>query len=334
VAAVPVPVIGLFSGAGGLEIGAARAGAHVRLSVEVDPAACETLRQNRTHHGGNVLEADVASIHGKDLRSLADLSKNEKCVVIGGPPCQPFSKAAYWTDPGDDFRFRQARANGKKAERPQPITTPRPDERRHLVGEFLRLVVEVEADGFLFENVPSIAHPRNRKMLQHLLKSFQMSGYATTFMNANAFDYGVPQKRHRVFLLGTRSRKPPPESQIFTQLTRNQSPSRPTAGHALAPFQGLEFFEPEEVVVGRWAEQLREIPPGGNYKALTAWAGHSKPVFEAETRFWHFLLKLSPNLPSWTIPANPGPWVGPFHWDSRLLRIPELAASNDNSVAI
>jgi DNA (cytosine-5)-methyltransferase 1 len=45
----------------------------------------------------------------------------------------------------------------------------------------------------------------------------------------------------------------------------------------------------------------------------------------AETRFWNFLLKLDPKLPSWTIPANPGPWIGPFHWESRRLRTPELA---------
>jgi DNA (cytosine-5)-methyltransferase 1 len=80
------------------------------------------------------------------------------------------------------------------------------------------------------------------------------------------------------------------------------------------------FAEPEEVVAGRWAKQLREIPPGWNYKYLTAWAGHKNPLFDAETRFWHFLLKLHPDKPSWTVPANPGPWVGPFHWDSRRLR--------------
>jgi DNA (cytosine-5)-methyltransferase 1 len=80
------------------------------------------------------------------------------------------------------------------------------------------------------------------------------------------------------------------------------------------------------VVEGRWAEHLRTVPPGWNYKAHTAWGGHPNPTFVTETRFWNFLLKLSPDLPSWTIPANPGPWTGPFHWDSRRLRTPELAA--------
>src|SRR5439155_25013396 len=99
-----------------------------------------------------------------------------------------------------------------------------------------------------------------------------------------------------------------------------------TAGEVLTPFADHSCFEPEEVVEGRWAKHLRSVPPGWNYKAHTAWGGHPRPTFETETRFWNFLLKLHPDLPSWTINANPGPWVGPFHWDSRRLRSPELAA--------
>lgn len=63
-----------------------------------------------------------------------------------------------------------------------------------------------------------------------------------------------------------------------------------------------------------------------NYKALTAWYGYENPKFVADKRFWSFLLKLSPDMPSWTITAQPGPWVGPFHWDNRRLRVPEIAA--------
>ena len=99
-----------------------------------------------------------------------------------------------------------------------------------------------------------------------------------------------------------------------------------TAGDVLTPYTGARFSEPEEKISGRWSSALREIPPGWNYKALTAWAGHSEPLFEAETRFWNFLLKLSPTIPSWTLAASPGPWTGPFHWKSRRLRIVEMAA--------
>ncbi len=73
-------------------------------------------------------------------------------------------------------------------------------------------------------------------------------------------------------------------------------------------------------------EELKEIPPGQNYFALSERSGYPNPKFEANKRFWNFLLKLHPNLPSWTIAAQPGPWVGPFHWNNRRLRVPESAA--------
>jgi DNA (cytosine-5)-methyltransferase 1 len=323
-----IPVIGLFSGAGGLEIGAHRAGANVRLCVDNDPIACQTLRDNPHYHAGLVVEADVATLDGKTLRKMAGLSRKDPCIVVGGPPCQPFSKASYWTDPGDDSRYRRARARGKTAPRPTPITEARPDERRTLVQEFLRLVLEVEASAFLFENVPSITHPRNRTILERLIELAEAAKYRTLLLRVNAAEYGVPQCRHRIVLVGLRHGKPtPPTPTHFDSRKSGVSLLRfVTAGEALRSCRDRRFAEPEEVVEGRWAEQLREVPAGQNYKALTSWAGHPNPVFEAETRFWHFLLKLSPDLPSWTVPANPGPWVGPFHWESRRLRTVELAA--------
>jgi len=99
-----------------------------------------------------------------------------------------------------------------------------------------------------------------------------------------------------------------------------------TAAEAIDGLEVPEFFEPEEVVRGRWADHLATVPPGWNYKAHTAWAGHPEPTFVTETRFWNFLLKLAPDKPSWTIAASPGPWTGPFHWSSRRLRTVEMAA--------
>jgi DNA (cytosine-5)-methyltransferase 1 len=63
--------------------------------------------------------------------------------------------------------------------------------------------------------------------------------------------------------------------------------------------------------------------PGKNYLSL---CDGKKSNFIKNTRFWNFLLKLKPDLPSWTIAAQPGPWVGPFHWTNRRLRVPEIAA--------
>jgi len=94
-----IPVIDLFAGAGGLSIGAHLAGADVRLSIEIDSTACATMRYNKKHHPGEVLEGDVSMLDGAQLRRLAGLTKFDPLIVVGGPPCQPFSKNSYWTDP-------------------------------------------------------------------------------------------------------------------------------------------------------------------------------------------------------------------------------------------
>lgn len=322
-------VIDLFAGAGGLGIGAGQAGCHLRLSVDNDPWSCRTLKANAGPHAGRVLEADVLDVSGGDLRAEAGLSADDPLIVVGGAPCQPFSKAAYWVDAGDEAAFRRARTAGTLIERPAAPTLVRPDARRTLVEEYWRLVLEADADAFVFENVKSITHPRHRPIVDALIAAARNAGYKTTFVVANAAEFGVPQRRQRVFLLGSRSSTP--MAPLVTHADPRVAAERgllpfATTGPVLEPYSGPEHFETEEVVDGRWAEHLLTVPPGSNYKAHTAWGGHPNPTWETETRYWNFLLKLSPDLPSWTINASPGPWVGPFHWDSRRLRIPELAA--------
>lgn len=312
-----IPTIDLFAGAGGLSLGAMDAGADVRVHLDNDQPSCDTLRSNAQHAGSKIMDVDVREVDGAELRQVAGVRRGEPLLVVGGAPCQPFSKAAYWLEPGDEAKYRRARASGQQAQRPDPLTKARPDERRTLVEEWWRIVVESGADGFVFENVPSILHPRNRPVLEGLRAAAERAGFGTRLVEANAADFGVPQRRQRVFLLGAKSAVPGEPERAAAPVT---------AGQALKPYAAKRYFEPEEVVTGRWAQHLRDIPPGMNYKFHTAWAGHPRPTFVAETRFWNFLLKLDPAAPSWTIPANPGPWVGPFHWDSRRLRTPEAAA--------
>ena len=161
-----------------------------------------------------------------------------------------------------------------------------------------------------------------------LVDQAKLAGYQTRLSRANALEFGAPQKRDRVFVLGAKARPPVAPTPTHSSDGGERPGRLPAvrAGEALRPFAGPEFHEPDEIVEGRWAEHLKSVPPGWNYKAHTAWGGHPDPTFVTETRFWNFLLKLSPDKPSWTIPANPGPWTGPFHWTSRRLRIPELAA--------
>ncbi|MFZ5565895.1 MAG: DNA cytosine methyltransferase [Pseudomonadota bacterium] len=321
-----IKVIDLFAGAGGLSVGAHQAGAEVASSLEFDATACQTLRANAEYHG-EVIEGSVCDYSGEALRKLSGIKKTDRLVVVGGPPCQPFSKAAYWTESGNDAAYRRARANGIEVERPQAPTEAREDSRRDLVREFWRLVAESNADGFVFENVPSIKHPRNRPIYESLVKAAKAAGYEVTEVVANAAGYGVAQARERVLVLGSKRKKPVRPAETHSVDDQNLFlPPAVTAGDALRGLDLKKYFEPEEVITGRWAKHLEEVPPGWNYKAHTAWAGHPNPTFVTETRFWNFLLKLDPKRPSWTIAASPGPWTGPFHWKNRRLRTPEMAA--------
>lgn len=257
---------------------------------------------------------------------MAGLKNRDALVIVGGAPCQPFSKAAYWNEAGADAAYRRARAGGFEAKRPPAPTEAREDSRRDLVFQFWRLVAETNADGFVFENVPSIKHPRNKIIYDSLIRSALAAGYEITEVVSNAVAYGVAQARERVLVLGSKTAKPRPPQPTHALTSHDLLlPPPVTAGEALDGLNHKKYFEPEEVVTGRWAQHLFDVPPGSNYKAHTAWAGHPNPTFVAETRFWNFLLKLSPNRPSWTIAASPGPWTGPFHWENRRLRTIELA---------
>jgi len=320
-----INVIDLFAGAGGLSVGANQAGGNVVASLEFDSVACQTLRANGSYHG-EVIEGDVCRFSGPGLRALAGLKKRDPLVIVGGPPCQPFSKAAYWTEGGDDAAYRRARANGVKAPKPAAKTLVKNDSRRDLVREYWRIVEESNADGFVFENVPSIKHPRNRPIYDAIVRDARDAGYNVTEIVANACEYGVAQARERVLILGSRRRAPRPPAKTHSADGATGLPAPVSAGEALKGFDTKRFFEPEEVITGRWAKHLEEVPPGWNYKAHTAWAGHPNPTFVTETRFWNFLLKLAPDRPSWTLAASPGPWTGPFHWHNRRLRTVELAA--------
>jgi DNA (cytosine-5)-methyltransferase 1 len=218
--------------------------------------------------------------------------------------------------------------NGLVIDRPEVIREAKEDNRRSLVLEFFRLIKESKPEGFVFENVPSILHPRNIETFAAFRKAVEEIGYKTTLAKVNGQDYGIAQKRQRIILLGLKSETPQmpirTHSDDVFEISKGLLPYV-TTGQALKRYDIKKYFEKEEIITGKWADQLFEIPPGMNYKALTEWAGHHNPTFVAETRFWNFLLKLDPNLPSWTIAANPGPWTGPFHWKNRRLRTVELA---------
>jgi DNA (cytosine-5)-methyltransferase 1 len=158
-------------------------------------------------------------------------------------------------------------------------------------------------------------------------------GYACTVFRANSAAFGIPQKRKRIFVFGVLNAN----SEIPQPEPSHCDPYKPDLLGGLQPYIGVasfiskfssdEFYEPEEVASGgNYYYELTHVPPGKNYIALSKLNNYDGRKFRSGGRFWNFLYKIHPNEPSITIAAQPGPWVGPFHWDNRRLRVPEVAA--------
>jgi len=177
-------VISLFSGAGGLDIGFEQAGFEIVVAVEADPACCNTLRKNRPSL--TVFEGDVSEITGAEILKAAGLKRSEAALVIGGPPCQSFSLA------------------GKRM--------GLDDKRGSMILEFSRLVHEILPKAFLMENVKGMLNWQNGKAIEAVLNEFKNPAlykgkeyiYDISYSVLNAADYGVPQRRERLFIVGNR----------------------------------------------------------------------------------------------------------------------------------
>jgi len=330
--------ISLFSGAGGLDIGATMAGAKIVCSVDTDFDSLKTLELNGNLSSPTLINGDITTLTGESILRQCGHSKNEIEFLIGGPPCQSFSKNNYWTKSGEESLRRKKRmketAENNGREFIEDIALPKfkkrievhEDQRTSLVMEYARLINEISPRGFLFENVQSIAHPKNKRYLYEFINYTENCGYKVKELRLSSELFGVAQKRKRIFVIGHKKKTlSDPE---ITHSADNSIFLNPltTSKMAIHKYRFEKYFEEGEIIKGRWSEYLPDIPPGMNYKALTSWAGYENPIFEAETKFWNFLLKLHPDKPSWTIASNPGPWVGPFHWDNRRLRTVEMAA--------
>lgn len=165
-------VIDLFAGAGGLSLGLEAAGLSVCAAVEHDSAACETYRAN--HPGAKVLEGDIAEVDFASIRGAF-------AVVAGGPPCQPFS------------------VGGKRLAQ---------DDARNGLPQFVRAVRELRPAAFVMENVPGLVHGLRAAYFAQVVSQLESLGYATSWAVLQAAHYGVPQLRQRLFLVGSRGRRP------------------------------------------------------------------------------------------------------------------------------
>ena len=302
--------ISLYTGIGGLDFGFEAAGFETRVAIEFDSAACRTIRLNRDWP---LLEGDIHNFSSEEILRVAQLERGEADILIGGPPCQPFSKSGYWVN-GDALRLDDPRADTLTA--------------------YLRVLRDTQPRTFLLENVYGIAYKSKDEGLRYLLSGIDQinkesgANYSISWKMLNAAHYGVPQIRERVFLIGSRDG------------SRFEFPSAThcDASNGSLVDQRLELFrtawdaigdlpaypnEPFLTIGGKWADLVPTIPEGNNYLWHTNRLG-GEPLFGWRTRYWSFLLKLSKRMPSWTIQAQPGSSIGPFHWLNRKLSTQEM----------
>ncbi len=301
-----IEAISLFSGAGGLDIGCELNDINIRVAIDIDHDSIETLKLNNQNKKKEIIEADIKSLKATSIEKYLGI---KNIIIIGGPPCQPFSKNGYWVK----------NKNRKITKDP-----------RNCIEDYFDFIKVLNPKGFLLENVESILHPSNKKAIECIIDQSKKLNYHLKIIKANALDYGVPQKRQRIFFIGSKKKfqivepqkthfNPEKQSLFDTNLKPYEK-----VGEHIKDFENSSYKEVAEVTTeGTYYSELKKVPPGKNYLAL---CNQKDSKFIKNTRFWNFLLKLSPNLPSWTIAAQPGPWVGPFHWTNRRLRVPEIAA--------
>jgi len=167
-------VVDLFSGVGGLSLGAARAGFSVCGAVEIDPHAIEMHRRNFPN-SIHITES-VSDLTGRKLRMRLNLHNGDLMGIIGGPPCQGFSDIGK-RDPNDP--------------------------RNTLFPEFFRLVSEAKPEFFLAENVPRIRHDKNAEFIEKALSYVKNDYELVTDLTIDASKYGAPTTRTRSFFFGT-----------------------------------------------------------------------------------------------------------------------------------
>jgi DNA (cytosine-5)-methyltransferase 1 len=292
-------VLSLFSGAGGLDLGFHLEGFDIKACIEIEKDACETLKLNK----GKYLNENT-KIYCEDITKL-DPKKVEKEIgkvefMIGGPPCQSFSAA------------------GRRAGGVFGVN----DTRGSLFWFYAQYLKVFKPKGFLFENVKGILQANKNQDWEIIKQSFKEIGYKLSYSIVDAADFGVPQHRERVIMVGqkidTPFRFPRP---IYGHNSKDNKPY-------ITPrmvFQDID--DPNEIVPiysGKYGHLLAEIPPGLNYSHYTERMGHPAPLFAWRSKFSGFLYKLDPDEPSKTLVAHQGKYDGPFHWKNRKLNKDEL----------
>jgi DNA (cytosine-5)-methyltransferase 1 len=174
----------------------------------------------------------------------------------------------------------------------------------------------------LFENVKGILQANKKSDWDTIQLSFSELGYNLNHSIIDAADFGTPQHRERLILVGLR------DQTSFRFPSPTHGPSSNQNQPFVTPREAFkDIDDPSEKVTqysGKYGHLLEDIPPGFNYLFYTERMGHPAPLFAWRSKFSGFLYKLDPEEPTKTLVAHQGKYDGPFHWRNRKLTIPEL----------
>ena len=301
----------LFSGAGGFLIGHIKAGWSPALSVDFNKNVAAT-------HGKNFpavpfLQGDLSSetVLNEIISILRD---KDLAAVVGGPPCQGFSVMG-------KRRFVHTRGHD-----------PEKDERNKLVYSFIKVVKEVKPRWFVMENVPGLANLDEGEFLLKLIKKYKDIGYTNVeWRILNAADYGVPQLRRRLIVIGNRTGHiiPWPKQKFYGKPTSWQKGHR-TVGDAITDLAEKASYNKHTCHVPMnhkplLVERYKYIPEGGRLN-VDKLPPHLKAGYRTEEvkNYSHVFKRLNRNLPSGTM--VPGHNAFPIHpWLNRALTVREAA---------
>jgi DNA (cytosine-5)-methyltransferase 1 len=299
-------VASVFSGAGGLDLGFALPPTFQTVfHLDNNSTAIRTLRENKEDWfdtEATIVDRDIVEFVTELQEGTAEGNLDvDPDILVGGPPCQPFSAAAR----------RTGGTNGTES------------EEGRLFLAYCDLLKEWEPSAFLFENVYGITS--NDEDWEPIKQAFENAGYKVKPKTLDTADYGVPQHRIRTFIVGVR--KESNHEYHFPKPTHGPEsdggPTLNTAGDALSGLT-VDVSGDKYSMNSKYADLLPEVPPGLNYSFFTEKLGHPNPRFAWRSRFSDFLYKAIPGEPVRTLKAQPGGANGPFHWDNRRFTESEL----------
>ena len=281
--------VDLFSGAGGLTLGAKQAGVRVVFAVESDPHAVAAYKANHPEVG----------LFAKDIRKLRriPIKKNgEQTILFGGPPCQGFSTSNQRT------RSRTNKGNW-------------------MFREFIRLAKSWQPDWIVFENVKGIIETEQGAFLEMILNGFKKLGYTVTAGKLDAVHFGVPQHRERLFVIGSRNgielplpapqiKKPRPVKVALSDLPDLEN----GAAIDVLPYKYAnrsayvrQLRNGETMISGNLVtrnanfvlKRYKHVPHGGNWEDIpSSLMRNYRKNYECHTKIYH---RLDPNKPSTVI---------------------------------